>query len=97
MVLAVSAIAVVVFLATGNDDSPDKKSPSESSKSSDGRRPTPSLSLPTEIPTRIPTRLPSNLPSGLPSELPSRVPTLPTDLPDDISSLIPTPSAHEAP
>ncbi|MEV0445244.1 hypothetical protein AB0I46_40680 [Streptomyces spectabilis] len=90
--MAVGVIVAVALVATGSEDSPDDKRPSESTKSSE-TRPTPSLS----IPTRIPTRLPSDFPSEFPTKLPSDFPTLPTGLPSDLESLLPTPAGNEAP
>ncbi|MCX4673047.1 hypothetical protein OG453_41540 [Streptomyces sp. NBC_01381] len=85
MIIAVGAVVAVVLVATSGDESPGKKGPSESSESSGGK-PTPSLSIPSQVPSELPTEVPSNLPSGLPSDFPS---DLPTD-PDDLESLIPS-------
>ncbi|WP_282791625.1 hypothetical protein [Streptomyces sp. CC224B] len=96
MLVAVGVVVAVVFVATGNDDSPDKKRPSESSRSS-VPRPTPSLSIPTQIPTLLPSGLPTELPSELPTELPSGIPSLPTALPSGLESLLPSPAGDDAP
>ncbi|MCX5053513.1 MULTISPECIES: hypothetical protein [unclassified Streptomyces] len=71
-------MVVVVLMASGNDDSPSKKSPADSSQGT-GRSKAPSLSIPTEIPSELPSELPSKLPSELPSSIPS-----------DLESLIPS-------
>lgn len=90
MLVAVGAVVAVVLVATSGDGSGDKKGPSESSETSGGK-PTPSLSIPSEIPSELPTEVPSDLPSGLPSDFPSELPSgLPSDLPSglgDVESL----------
>ncbi|GAA1912600.1 hypothetical protein GCM10009837_41530 [Streptomyces durmitorensis] len=98
MIVAIGAVVAVVLVATSGDGSGDKKGPSETSESSDGK-PTPSLSIPSEIPSELPTEVPSNLPSGLPSDLPSGLPSdLPSgDLPSDLDSLIPSRADNEVP
>lgn len=78
-------MVVVVLMASGHDDSPDRKSPDNASASS-GRTPSPSLTIPTELPSKLPSRLPSTLPSGLPSSVPS-----------DLESLIPSLGGLELP
>ena len=71
-------MVVVVLMASGHDDSPDKKSPNDTSANS-GRASSPSLGIPTELPSKLPSGLPSKLPSELPSSVPS-----------DLRSLIPS-------
>lgn len=77
----------VVLMASGTDDSPDEKTPAESTTSS----PRPSFSIPTELPSKPPSELPTSLPSGFPTELPSGFPTeLPSGFPSDLESLLPS-------
>ncbi|ATL25571.1 hypothetical protein [Streptomyces formicae] len=78
-----AAIAATVLVLT-RDDGSDKKSPTESSRST-SRTPTPSLSIPSQVP------------SGLPTEVPSGIPSLPTGFPSDLDSLIPSPAGNEVP
>ncbi|MEU9053514.1 hypothetical protein AB0D37_24355 [Streptomyces sp. NPDC048384] len=77
--MVVGAVVAVVLMASGNDDSPDEKTPAESTTSS----PRPSLSIPTELPTSLPSGFPTELPSGFPTELPS-------GFPSDLESLLPS-------
>ncbi|MEU6761822.1 hypothetical protein ABZ916_04800 [Streptomyces sp. NPDC046853] len=80
VLVAIGAV-VAVFLVVGRGDgSDDKKGPSGSSESSDGK-PTPSLSIPSEIPSDLPSEVPSEVPSNLPTDLPS---DFPSDLPSDL-------------
>jgi len=82
----VGAVAAVVLMVSGGDDTPEKNPPGSSRSSS--RTPDPSFSIPTALPTRLP--LPSRLPTSLPSSLPSGFPTdLPSEFPSDLESLIP--------
>ncbi|MFE0177152.1 hypothetical protein ACFWZ2_33085, partial [Streptomyces sp. NPDC059002] len=76
------AIAAVVLVVTG-DDSSDKKTPTESSRSKTSA-PTPSLSIPSQIPSELPTEVPSDIPS------------LPTGFPSDLDSW-PSPAGDEVP
>ncbi|MFI6463624.1 hypothetical protein [Streptomyces sp. NPDC050538] len=80
MIVAAGAVVAIALMASGGHDSPDKKTPAESSSSTSRG---PSLTLPTKLPTSLPTKLPTSLPSNLPSELPSEVPS-------DIESLLPS-------
>ncbi|AZM64875.1 hypothetical protein DMA10_22820 [Streptomyces sp. WAC 01420] len=90
--MAVVAVALIVFLATGDDDAPDREptgSPTET-----GGFPTelpsgiPSDLLPSGFPTELPSGFPTELPSGFPTELPSGL--LPSDLPSGLESLLPS-------
>jgi hypothetical protein len=80
VIATAGAVVAFVLMASGGHDSPDKKSPVESSSSTSGG---PSLTIPTKLPTSLPTKLPTALPSNLPSELPS-------ELPSDLESLLPS-------
>ncbi|WP_258314840.1 hypothetical protein [Streptomyces sp. Act143] len=85
-VLAVGgAVAAVVLMGSGGDDSPGDK-PSASVSGS----PRPSLSLPSELPSTLPSELPSRLPSRLPTQLPS-------EFPSGLESLVPSLAADEVP
>ncbi|MET9911436.1 hypothetical protein ABZZ74_32345 [Streptomyces sp. NPDC006476] len=64
-----AVVVVIVLMATGRHDSPDKKSPAGSGSS--GPSPSRSLGIPTALPSELPSRLPSKLPSELPSGIPS--------------------------
>lgn len=87
MILAAGAVAAVVLMCSGSNDSPDEKPPAGSGAST-SRTPGPSLSIPTELPSGLPTKLPTSLPSGFPTELPSGIPseieTLFPDLQDQL-------------
>ncbi|MFI6937990.1 hypothetical protein ACIBI4_01850 [Streptomyces sp. NPDC050418] len=82
-IVAVGAIAAVVLFVTGEDGDPgDGKSPTASAT----KKPTPSLSVPSELPTDIPTEVPSGLPSGLPTDIPT---DFPSSFPSDFASPAP--------
>ncbi|MEU3790182.1 hypothetical protein AB0F07_10320 [Streptomyces fructofermentans] len=92
MLVALGVVAAIVLVATGDEGSPDDKSPSGTS-STPGGLPRPSLDIPSELPTELPTELPSGLPS-LPSGVPSN---LPSGLPTDLESLLPSLASDEVP
>ncbi len=98
--MAAGVVVAVVLMVTRGDDSPDKKSPSESSRST-GSRPTPTLSIPSEVPTNLPSELPSDirtrLPSDFPTSLPNDLPTLPTGLTDRLDAPGPSVNAYVVP
>ncbi|MGW1503168.1 hypothetical protein ACWCQW_32205 [Streptomyces mirabilis] len=71
------AVVVVVLMARGGSDTPDKKGSTESGGTRGSS--SPSLSIPSELPSELPSSLPSELPSDLRSILPS-----------DLQSLLPT-------
>jgi hypothetical protein len=86
LLVTVGAIAAVALAATGGDGKEDKKSPTESSRSTS---PGPSLNIPSGLPS-------------LPSEVPSVVPTLPSEVPSGVvpsglQSLVPTLADDEVP
>jgi hypothetical protein len=84
VLVAVVAVSLVVLMARGSADSPDREPPAESTSST----PAPSFGIPTELPTELPSTLPTRLPSGFPSQLPS-------DLPSGFESLLPSLGASE--
>jgi len=93
VVLAVTAVSLVVFMAADGEDGPERE-PGESRTSTRGS-PDPSLGIPSELPSGLPSRLPSELPTELPSELPTELPSelpsgFPTDLPGGVPSHLPS-------
>ncbi|NGO81916.1 hypothetical protein G6045_40695, partial [Streptomyces sp. YC504] len=91
VIVAVGVIAAVFLVATGDGNGGgDGENPDPSAT----KKPTPSLSIPSELPTGIPTDLPTGLPTGFPTDLPTGLPTdIPTALPTDFAS----PAGDETP
>ncbi|MEU5892176.1 hypothetical protein ABZ835_35880 [Streptomyces sp. NPDC047461] len=85
MLVVGAAVAAVVLMASGNDDTPGGK-PSASASSS----PRPTLSLPSGLPSELPTKLPTRLPSEFPTDLPS-------EFPSGLESLFPSFASDEVP